>query len=209
MVLRGLSFVVPGGKTLAVVGSTGSGKSTLLKLLLRLYDPWSGCVRIDGQDIAQASLASVRRAIGVVPQDSVLFNQSVLYNIKYGAPGSSMEDVVEAASVAQIHQSITTKFKKGYRTTVGERGLRLSGGEKQRVAFARAVLKKPAILVLDEATSALDSLTEAAISQALAAIRSRCTTVIVAHRLSTIMDADIILVGHTLSCSIAESRTAS
>ncbi|GFR40170.1 hypothetical protein Agub_g727 [Astrephomene gubernaculifera] len=193
-VLKGVSFTVPGGKTLAVVGATGSGKSTILRLLLRFYDPSSGRVLFDGQDIRGVTQESLRRAIAVVPQDTVMFNDTVLYNIRYGRTEATDEEVTEAASVAHIHTSIVTTFKKGYSTRVGERGLRLSGGEKQRVAFARAVLKRPALLILDEATSALDSLTELAIQSSLQTLRSRCTTVIVAHRLSTIMDADLILV---------------
>ncbi|GAX77428.1 hypothetical protein CEUSTIGMA_g4873.t1 [Chlamydomonas eustigma] len=193
-VLKGVSFIVPGGKTLAVVGATGSGKSTILRLLLRFYDVTGGSVLIDGQDVREVTLKSLRRAIAVVPQDTVLFNDTVMHNIRYGRVEATDEEVVEAAKVAHIHDSIANKFKKGYRTKVGERGLRLSGGEKQRVAFARAVLKHPAILVLDEATSALDSITEQQIQSSLSQLRSRCTSVIVAHRLSTIMDADFILV---------------
>ncbi|KAG2448895.1 hypothetical protein HYH02_006243 [Chlamydomonas schloesseri] len=193
-VLKGVTFAVPGGKTLAVVGATGSGKSTILRLLLRFYDPQSGRVLIDSQDIRWITQESLRRAVAVVPQDTVMFNDTVLYNIRYGRTDATDAEVHEAASVAHIHNSIVSNFKKGYATRVGERGLRLSGGEKQRVAFARAVLKRPAVLILDEATSALDSLTELAIQSSLQTLRSRCTTVIVAHRLSTIMDADLILV---------------
>ncbi|KAG1671983.1 hypothetical protein FOA52_013356 [Chlamydomonas sp. UWO 241] len=193
-VLKGVSFHVPGGQTLAVVGATGSGKSTILRLLLRFYDVNQGSVRIDGMDVRAVTQHSLRSAIAVVPQDCMLFNDTVLHNIKYGRVGATNAEVVEAARVAHIHESIETKFKKGYLTKVGERGLRLSGGEKQRVAFARAVVKNPAILVLDEATSALDSITESQIQDSLRQMRGRCTTVIVAHRLSTIMDADIILV---------------
>ncbi|KAG2501077.1 hypothetical protein HYH03_000896 [Edaphochlamys debaryana] len=193
-VLKGVSFTVPGHKTLAVVGATGSGKSTILRLLLRFYDPLSGRVLLDGQDIKTVTQDSLRRAVAVVPQDTVMFNDTVLYNIRYGRTDATDQEVHEAAGVAHIHNSIVTCFKKGYSTRVGERGLRLSGGEKQRVAFARAVLKRPHVLILDEATSALDSLTELAIQSSLQTLRSRCTTVIVAHRLSTIMDADLILV---------------
>ncbi|GIL72034.1 hypothetical protein Vretimale_559 [Volvox reticuliferus] len=193
-VLKGVTFAVPGGKTLAVVGATGSGKSTILRLLLRFYDPQSGRVLLDGQDIKLVTQESLRRAVAVVPQDTVMFNDTVMYNIRYGRTDAKDDEVTEAAAVAHIHHSITTTFKKGYATRVGERGLRLSGGEKQRVAFARAVLKRPSVLILDEATSALDSLTELAIQSSLQTLRSRCTTVIVAHRLSTIMDADLILV---------------
>ncbi|KXZ43254.1 hypothetical protein GPECTOR_96g720 [Gonium pectorale] len=195
-VLKGVTFTVPGGKTLAVVGATGSGKSTILRLLLRFYDPVSGRVLVDGQDIKLVSQHSLRRAVAVVPQDTVMFNDTVRYNIRYGRTDATDAEVEEAAAVAHIHASIVSSFKKGYATRVGERGLRLSGGEKQRVAFARAVLKRPSLLVLDEATSALDSLTELAIQSSLQTLRTRCTTVIVAHRLSTIMDADMILVLH-------------
>ncbi|KAF6265156.1 hypothetical protein COO60DRAFT_1697984 [Scenedesmus sp. NREL 46B-D3] len=192
-VLKGVSFTAPGGKTLAIVGSTGSGKSSLLRLLLRFYDPQGGAVLIDGQDIRHCTQASVRGAIAVVPQDTVLFNDTIMYNIRYGRTAASDSQVYEAAEIGHIHQHLT-RFPHGYSTRVGERGLRLSGGEKQRVAFARAVLKQPAILVLDEATSALDSLTEKMVQDSLAAIRGRCTQLIVAHRLSTVMDADIIVV---------------
>ncbi|WIA38058.1 hypothetical protein OEZ86_001427 [Tetradesmus obliquus] len=192
-VLKGVSFTAPGGKTLAIVGSTGSGKSSLLRLLLRFYDPQGGAVLIDGQDIRHCSQASVRGVIAVVPQDTVLFNDTIMYNIRYGRTTATDSQVYEAAEIGHIHQHLT-RFPHGYSTRVGERGLRLSGGEKQRVAFARAVLKQPAILVLDEATSALDSLTEKMVQDSLAAIRGRCTQLIVAHRLSTVMDADIIVV---------------
>ncbi|KAF8055403.1 Abcb6 [Scenedesmus sp. PABB004] len=192
-VLKGVTFTAPGGKTLAVVGSTGSGKSTLLRLLLRFYDPQGGAVLIDGTDVRACRQASVRAAIAVVPQDSVLFNETIIYNIRYGRPTATDAEVYEAAEIAHIHQHLQS-FPHGYSTRVGERGLRLSGGEKQRVAFARAVLKRPAILVLDEATSALDSLTEKLVQDSLATIRGRCTQLIVAHRLSTVMDADRIVV---------------
>eukprot|EP00879_Flechtneria_rotunda_P012248 GHRR01012792.1.p1 GENE.GHRR01012792.1~~GHRR01012792.1.p1 ORF type:complete len:301 (+),score=90.13 GHRR01012792.1:699-1601(+) len=165
------------------------------RLLLRFYDPQSGAVLIDGQDIRHCMQASVRAAIAVVPQDTVLFNDTIMYNIRYGRPAASDSQVYEAAQIGHIHQHLT-RFPHGYATRVGERGLRLSGGEKQRVAFARAVLKRPAILVLDEATSALDSLTERLIQDSLTTIRGRCTQLIVAHRLSTVMDADQIVVLH-------------
>ncbi|KAK9811422.1 hypothetical protein WJX72_003723 [[Myrmecia] bisecta] len=192
-VLKGVSFSVDAGHTLALVGATGSGKSTILRLLLRFYDPESGAVRIDGQNIAHVTQLSLRGIIGVVPQDTVLFNETIAYNIGYGRPSASQEEIEHAAKVAHIHDAIM-RFPKGYNTVVGERGLRLSGGEKQRVAFARVVLKNPAILILDEATSALDSLTERMIQASLAEVRQRCTTIIVAHRLSTVLDADQLLV---------------
>ncbi|KAF8054728.1 Abcb6 [Scenedesmus sp. PABB004] len=176
-VLKGVTFTAPGGKTLAVVGSTAAG----------------GAVLIDGTDVRACRQASVRAAIAVVPQDSVLFNETIIYNIRYGRPTATDAEVYEAAEIAHIHQHLQS-FPHGYSTRVGERGLRLSGGEKQRVAFARAVLKRPAILVLDEATSALDSLTEKLVQDSLATIRGRCTQLIVAHRLSTVMDADRIVV---------------
>ncbi|BDA42838.1 ATP-binding cassette sub-family B member 6, mitochondrial [Coccomyxa sp. Obi] len=190
-VVKGISFYCPGGQTLALVGS---GKSSALRLLFRFYDPTSGVIRVDGQDISEVTQASLRANMAVVPQDTVLFNDTILHNIQYGRPSATDEEVYEAAEAASIHESITTRFPQGYDTIVGERGLRLSGGEKQRVAFARAILKNPRILLLDEATSSLDSLTERRIQDALAAKRSGRTTIIVAHRLSTIMDADVIIV---------------
>ncbi|KAL6753380.1 mitochondrial half-size ABC transporter [Haematococcus lacustris] len=193
-VLRNVSFTAPGGSTLAFVGATGSGKSTITRLVFRFYDVTSGAIRVDGQDIRHVTQGSLRKAVGMVPQDCVLFNDTILHNIRYGNLSASDEQVQEAAQAACIHEAITTRFPKGYDTMVGERGLRLSGGEKQRVAFARALLKNPAILVLDEATSALDTLTERRIQAALAAMRSSRTTLIVAHRLSTIVDADTIVV---------------
>ncbi|KAG2430405.1 hypothetical protein HXX76_009930 [Chlamydomonas incerta] len=193
-VLRNVSFRVPGGKTIAFVGATGSGKSTITRLIFRFYDVSSGAVRVDGQDVRNVSQLSLRHAIGMVPQDTVLFNDTIMHNIRYGNLSASDEQVQEAARMACIHDTIVNRFPKGYNTVVGERGLRLSGGEKQRVAFARALLKNPAILVLDEATSALDTITEKKIQSALAELRSNRTTVIVAHRLSTIADADIIVV---------------
>ncbi|KAL4854966.1 ATP-binding cassette sub-family B member 6 [Chlorella vulgaris] len=209
-VLRNVSFSVPGGgRTLALVGPSGSGKSTVLRLLLRFYDPSAGCVRVDGVDVSTCSQASLRRHIAVVPQDTVLFHDTIRYNIRYGRTGASDEEVEEAARLAHIHEAIVRRFPAGYDTRVGERGLRLSGGEKQRVAFARAVLRRPAILVLDEATSALDSMTERLIQESLASQRCRqqCTTVIVAHRLSTIADADCIVVLDGGSVAEAGSHT--
>ncbi|KAK9792972.1 hypothetical protein WJX73_004493 [Symbiochloris irregularis] len=195
-VLHGVSFSIAGGKTLALVGETGSGKSTILRLLFRFYDPSSGCIRVDGQDIARVTQRSLRAALGVVPQDSVLFNDTIEYNIRYGRPGASREEVVTSCKQAALHSAVEEHFPEGYDTRVGERGLRLSGGEKQRVAFARAILRNPGILVLDEATSSLDSLTEHRIQAALSGLRDQRTTIIVAHRLSTIMEADCIVVLH-------------
>jgi ATP-binding cassette subfamily B (MDR/TAP) protein 6 len=193
-VLRGVSFKAPAGGTTALVGATGSGKSSLLRLLLRFYDPQEGCVIIGGQDIRSVTQASLRSAIAVVPQDTVLFNDTIKYNIRYGKSDATDEEVHTAAEGACIHETIIDRFPLGYDTLVGERGLRLSGGEKQRVAFARAILKNPAVLVLDEATSALDSITERRIQTTLAETRRGRTVVVVAHRLSTIMDADRIVV---------------
>ncbi|KAL4458403.1 hypothetical protein ABPG75_013268 [Micractinium tetrahymenae] len=193
-VLRNVSFSLAGGKTLALVGATGSGKSTVVRLLLRFYDPSSGRVLIDGADISTVTLGSLRRAIAVVPQDCVLFNDTIAYNIAYGRPGASAAEVEEAARVAHIREAVVRRFPDGFATRVGERGLRLSGGEKQRVAFARAVLCRPKVLVLDEGTSALDSMTERMIQESLAGMRQHCTTIIVAHRLSTVADADLTLV---------------
>ncbi|GFR40137.1 hypothetical protein Agub_g693, partial [Astrephomene gubernaculifera] len=194
VVLRHVSFRGAGGRTLALVGATGSGKSTITRLIFRFYDVGSGAVRIDGQDVREVTQHSLRRAVGMVPQDTVLFNDTILHNIRYGNLAATDEEVHEAAKLACIHDTIVNRFPKGYDTVVGERGLRLSGGEKQRVAFARALLKNPAMLVLDEATSALDTLTEKRIQTALADLRASRTTVIVAHRLSTIADADLIVV---------------
>ncbi|CAL5222423.1 g4785 [Coccomyxa viridis] len=193
-VIKDISFTCPGGQTLALVGATGSGKSSALRLIFRFYDPTSGAVYMDGQNIADVTQASLRTHMGFVPQDTVLFNDTILHNIRYGRPDATDEEVHEAAKAASIHDSIVGRFPQQYDTIVGERGLRLSGGEKQRVAFARAILKNPRILLLDEATSSLDSLTERRIQESLSSLRSDQTTIIVAHRLSTVMDADIIIV---------------
>ncbi|MBV7256018.1 ABC transporter ATP-binding protein/permease [Pacificimonas sp. WHA3] len=192
-ILRGISFSVPAGATVAVVGQSGAGKSTLSRILYRFYDIESGRVTIDGQDIGAVTQGSLRAAIGIVPQDTVLFNDTVGYNIGYGREGASAAEIEAAARAAQIHDFITS-LPKGYDTIVGERGLKLSGGEKQRVAIARTILKDPPILILDEATSALDSHTEGAIQDSLRAAQQGRTTLTIAHRLSTITDADEILV---------------
>jgi len=177
----------------AVVGPSGSGKSTLARLLFRFYDAGGGRITIDGQEVRAVQQASVRAAIGIVPQDTVLFNDTIEYNIAYGRPGATHDEIVAAARLAQIHDFVTS-LPQGYATPVGERGLKLSGGEKQRVAIARAILKRPAILIFDEATSALDSRNEKAIQAELALIARDRTTLTIAHRLSTIVDADEILV---------------
>jgi ATP-binding cassette subfamily B protein len=192
-ILSGVSFTIPAGRTVAVVGPSGSGKSTLARLLYRFYDATAGAIAIDGQDIRDVTQASLRAAIGIVPQDTVLFNDTIEYNIGYGRPGATHDEVVAAARLAQIHDFIAS-LPDGYRTQVGERGLKLSGGEKQRVAIARAVLKKPRILIFDEATSALDSKAEKAIQAELRQIARDHTTLTIAHRLSTIVDAGEILV---------------
>ena len=192
-VLNDISFKIPAGKTVAVVGHSGAGKSTLSRLLYRFYDVSEGEIAIDGQNIRDVSQQSVRRAIGIVPQDTVLFNDTIYYNIAYGRPGAEKEEVIRAAKHAHIHEFIES-LPDGYDTMVGERGLKLSGGEKQRVAIARTILKAPAILVFDEATSALDSATEQNIQAELEAISADTTTLIIAHRLSTVQHADQILV---------------
>jgi len=192
-ILAGVSFSIPAGRTVAVVGPSGSGKSTLARLLFRFYDAGGGRITIDGQDVRAVRQASVRAAIGIVPQDTVLFNDTIEYNIAYGRPGATHDEIVAAARLAQIHDFVTS-LPQGYATPVGERGLKLSGGEKQRVAIARAILKRPAILIFDEATSALDSRNEKAIQAELALIARDRTTLTIAHRLSTIVDADEILV---------------
>jgi len=192
-ILKGLSFEVPAGKTVAIVGPSGAGKSTISRLLFRLYDISSGSITIDGQDIRDVTQTSLRAAIGMVPQDTVLFNDTIRYNIRYGRWDASDAEVEEAARLAQIDPFIRMS-PKGYETQVGERGLKLSGGEKQRVAIARTVLKAPPILVLDEATSALDSHTEAEIQEALDRVSRNRTSLVIAHRLSTIVAADEIIV---------------
>jgi len=192
-ILKGLTFEVPAGKTVAIVGPSGAGKSTISRLLFRLYDVWSGTISIDGQDIRKVTQASLRAAIGMVPQDTVLFNDTIRYNIRYGRWDASDAEVEEAARLAQIDGFIRLS-PKGYETQVGERGLKLSGGEKQRVAIARTVLKAPPILVLDEATSALDSHTEHEIQEALERVSRNRTSLVIAHRLSTIVAADEIIV---------------
>jgi ATP-binding cassette subfamily B protein len=192
-ILKGLSFEVPAGKTVAIVGPSGAGKSTISRLLFRLYDVSSGSITIDGQDIRDVTQASLRAAIGMVPQDTVLFNDTIRYNIRYGRWDASDAEVEEAARLAQIDGFIRMS-PKGYDTQVGERGLKLSGGEKQRVAIARTVLKAPPILVLDEATSALDSHTEHEIQEALERVSRNRTSLVIAHRLSTIVAADEIIV---------------
>ncbi len=192
-ILKDVSFSVAPGTTTAIVGPTGSGKSTLCRLLLRFYDPQSGRIEISGQDIRQVTQHSLRSAIGVVPQDTVLFNDTLFYNIAYGDPGASPEKVHSAADSAQLHDFIA-KLPQGYQTRVGERGLKLSGGEKQRVAIARALLREPSIFFFDEATSSLDSVTEQEIQMHLAQLSSGKTTLVIAHRLSTIVNAHQILV---------------
>jgi ATP-binding cassette subfamily B protein len=192
-ILKHVSFEIPAGKTVAVVGPSGSGKSTLARLLYRFYDVQDGRITIGGQDIREVQQSSLRRAIGIVPQDTVLFNDTVEYNIAYGRPGASREEVETAARAARIHDFISAT-PKGYETTVGERGLKLSGGEKQRVAIARTLLKNPPIVIFDEATSALDSANERAIQSELKSAAQDKTTLVIAHRLSTVVDAHEILV---------------
>jgi ATP-binding cassette subfamily B protein len=192
-ILHGISFAVPPGGTVAIVGPSGSGKSTIARLLFRFYDVDGGAIRIDGQDLRDVTQDSLRRAIGVVPQDTVLFNDTIYYNIAYGRPGASPDEVERAARLARIHDFIAA-LPDGYRTSVGERGLKLSGGEKQRVAIARVILKRPKILVFDEATSALDTKTEREIQASLDEVSEDRTTLVIAHRLSTVVDADEIIV---------------
>ena len=192
-ILHGVSFAVPPGRSVALVGPSGAGKSTISRILFRFYDVDGGRVTIDGQDIRDVTQASLRAAIGIVPQDTVLFNDTVYYNIAYGRPEAPHEEVIEAARMARIHDFVEA-LPDGYDTVVGERGLKLSGGEKQRVAIARAILKRPAIMVFDEATSALDTKTEREIQTSLREVSRDRTTVMIAHRLSTVVDADEILV---------------
>jgi ATP-binding cassette subfamily B protein len=193
LILKGVSFAVPAGKTVAVVGPSGAGKSTISRLMFRFYEPQGGTIEIDGQEVRSVTQASLRRAIGMVPQDTVLFNDTIGYNICYGRPGAGREEMEEAARLAQLHDFVAG-LPRGYDTMVGERGLKLSGGEKQRVAIARTILKAPPILILDEATSALDSFTEREIQAALKNVAQGRTSIVIAHRLSTIIDADEILV---------------
>jgi ATP-binding cassette subfamily B protein len=193
LLLHDISFYIPAGQTVAVVGPSGAGKSTLARLLYRFYDVQGGSIALAGQDIRKVSQASLRQAIGIVPQDTVLFNDTVAYNIAYGRPGSSPQEVQEAARAAHIHDFINAA-PKGYDTMVGERGLKLSGGEKQRVAIARTLLKNPPVMIFDEATSALDSANERAIQAELEAIAHNKTTFVIAHRLSTVVHAHEILV---------------
>jgi ATP-binding cassette subfamily B protein len=192
-VLKGISFTVPAGKTVAVVGPSGAGKSTLSRILYRFYDIKSGSVTIDGQDIRDVTQTSLREKIGIVPQDTVLFNDTVRYNIAYGRIGANESEIKDAARMAQIDKFIR-ELPLGYEAMVGERGLKLSGGEKQRVAIARTILKNPPILLLDEATSALDTHTEREIQGALQEVSRNRTSLVIAHRLSTVVDADEILV---------------
>jgi ATP-binding cassette subfamily B protein len=192
-ILFDVSFSIPAGHRVAVVGHSGSGKSTLARLLFRFYDVSAGAISIGGKDIREITQKSLRAAIGIVPQDTVLFNDSILYNIRYGRPDATDQEVFEAARAAHIHEFISS-LPDQYQTAVGERGLKLSGGEKQRVAIARALLKNPRILIFDEATSALDSRAEKAIQAELERIAQGRTTLVIAHRLSTVMDADQILV---------------
>jgi len=192
-ILHDVSFEIPAGKTVAVVGPSGSGKSTLARLLFRFYDVNAGRILIDGQDLREVTQASLRQSIGIVPQDTVLFNDTVEYNIAYGRTGANRVDVEGAAKAAHIHSFIAST-PKGYDTMVGERGLKLSGGEKQRVAIARTLLKNPPLLIFDEATSALDSANERAIQEELRSAARNKTALVIAHRLSTVVDAHQILV---------------
>ena len=191
--VRGVDLCVRQGEFVAITGPSGAGKSTLARLLYRFYDPTAGRILIDDQDIAKVTQESLRAAIGIVPQDTVLFNDTIGYNIAYGREGASQAEVEKAASGASIDRFIAA-LPQGYESTVGERGLKLSGGEKQRVAIARTLLKDPPVLILDEATSALDSRTEEAIQATLDAVARDRTTIIIAHRLSTIVEADRIIV---------------
>ncbi|MCG8487843.1 MAG: ABC transporter ATP-binding protein/permease [Chromatiales bacterium] len=192
-ILHNVDFTLKAGEKLAVVGHSGAGKSTLSRLLFRFYDVTAGVITVDGQDIRQLTRESLRAAIGIVPQDTVLFNESILYNLAYGNPNASQQEIEEAARIAHIADFID-QLPDGYQTVVGERGLKLSGGEKQRVAIARAMLKRPQILIFDEATSSLDTKTEQSIQETLREVARNHTTLVIAHRLSTVVDADRILV---------------
>ncbi|HED19311.1 MAG TPA: ATP-binding cassette domain-containing protein, partial [Gammaproteobacteria bacterium] len=192
-ILHDVSFVIPAGRKVAIVGPSGAGKSTLARLLFRFYDVDSGCILINGQDVRAVTQHSLRAAVGIVPQDTVLFNDTLRYNIGYARPGAGQDEIEQAARLANIHDFIV-KLPKGYDSVVGERGLKLSGGEKQRVAIARAILKNPKVLVFDEATSSLDSHSEQTILDSLRTAAQNHTTLAIAHRLSTIIDADSILV---------------
>jgi ATP-binding cassette subfamily B protein len=192
-ILHDIDFTMEPGTTTAVVGASGAGKSTLARLLFRFYDLGAGRITFDGRDIRSLTQASLRAAVGIVPQDTVLFNDTIRYNIEYGRPGASDEEVFAAARAAQLHDFVLA-LPRGYETNVGERGLKLSGGEKQRVAIARTLLKDPPVLILDEATSALDSRNEQAIQEALHRVSVDRTALVIAHRLSTIADAAQILV---------------
>ena len=192
-ILKGISFDIPAGQTVAVVGPSGAGKSTLTRLLFRFYDVTGGAITIDGVDLRDTTQSSLRAAIGIVPQDTVLFNDTIGYNIRYGRPSASDTEVRDAAAMAAIDDFIS-RTPEGYGTVVGERGLKLSGGEKQRVSIARMLLKKPKIMVFDEATSALDTQTEKDIQASLKEVSRHHTTLMIAHRLSTVVDADRIIV---------------
>ena len=192
-ILNGISFTIPPGNTLAIVGSSGEGKSTISRLLFRFYDINSGQIKIDDKDVKSITLDSLRAAIGIVPQDTVLFNNTIHYNLQYGRPNASKTEIIQAAQIAKIEAFIQS-LPDQYQSKVGERGLKLSGGEKQRIAIARTILKNPKILIFDEATSALDSQTENDIQISLKEVSKNKTTLVIAHRLSTIVDADEILV---------------
>ncbi|MEJ2116066.1 MAG: ATP-binding cassette domain-containing protein, partial [Gammaproteobacteria bacterium] len=192
-ILYNVSITIPSGHKVAVVGASGAGKSTIARLLFRFYDVTSGAVRIDGQDVRECTQQSLHENIAVVPQDTVLFNESIYFNIQYAKPGAGREEIEQAAKLANIHDFIQ-QLPQQYETIVGERGLKLSGGEKQRIAIARAVLKNPRIVIFDEATSSLDSQSESMILKAMQEVTQGVTTLVIAHRLSTIVDADSIYV---------------